>query len=298
MFFRLLMVILIASTILGTTGASVASAHVSNDHDDDEEASCWISASPSDIYEGGSTTLYWGSSNADDAWIEDIGDVPTQGSRVVYNIDENTTFKLTVENEHGTNSCETDVDVDSYGHHYSSKAPGCNIWRENTYGSGVILRWNTTEASSAYLSGVGAVSAYGQYTVYPTYNTTYTLTVYGYSGKTNSCEIEIDHGYGYGPYYPGYTYPQYPQYQQYPQNYFGGYSYANPYLSLTQIPYTGFDFGTVGSAVYFLALALFAISGAYLLAYYQGGVLRFSFAQEVKAAARNQMRSVARLFSK
>ena len=279
-----------AIALLGVLAVVPATASAHAGHDHDEEASCWISASPSHIYEGGSVTLTWGSSNADDAWIEDIGDVGTQGSRILYDIDEDTTFKLVVENEEGTASCETDVDVRTYGGHSgSNKAPGCTIWRQETNGPGVILRWNTTDASSAYLSGVGSVSTFGQYTVYPTYDTTYTLTVYG-NGQSRQCEIEIDRGYG--SYQPGYTYPQYPQ------NYYGGYNYSYPYISLTQIPYTGVDLGVVGTAVYFLALALFAIAGAYLLAYYQGGVLRYSFTQEVKMAARNQMRSVARLFSK
>lgn len=261
----------------------IASAHAGHDHD--EEASCWISASPSHIYEGGSTTLTWGSQNADDAWIEDIGDVGTYGSRIIYGLDEDTTFTLTVENDEGTATCETDVDVRSYGGSTgSNKAPGCTIWRQETNGSAVVLRWNSTDASSAYLSGIGSVSTFGQYTVYPTYDTTYTLTVYG-NGKSESCEIEIDRGYS--TYYPQ-------NYNHYGNQY--GYNYSYPYISLTQIPYTGVDLGVLGTAVYFLALALFAVAGAYLLAYYQGGVLRFSFAQEVKTAARNQMRSVARFF--
>jgi hypothetical protein len=262
-----------------------ASAHAGHDHD--EEASCWISASPSHIYEGGSTTLTWGSQNAEEAWIEDIGNVGTHGSRIIYGIDENTTFELTVENDEGTASCETEVEVRTYGHSGSTKAPGCTIYRQETNGTGVVLRWNSTDASSAYLSGVGSVSTFGQYTVYPTYDTTYTLTVYG-NGKSESCEIEIDRGYS--TYYPN-NYTNY-------GNQYGGYNYGYPYISLTQIPYTGLDLGVAGTAIYFLALAMFAIAGAYLLAYYQGGVLRFSFAQEVQAAARNQARSLTRLFNK
>lgn len=263
-----------------------ASAHAGHDHD--EEASCWISASPSHVYEGGSTTLTWGSQNADEAWIEDIGNVGTHGSRIIYGIDENTTFEMIVENDKGTATCETDVDVRTYGGHTgSNKAPGCTIYRQETNSSAVILRWTSSDASSAYLSGVGSVSTFGQYTVYPTYDTTYTLTVYG-NGKSESCEIEIDRGYGY--YYPQ-NYTNY-------GNQYGGYNYGYPYISLTQIPYTGLDLGVVGTFVYFLALAMFAIAGAYLLAYYNGGILRFSFAQEVQAAARNQARTIRNIFSK
>ena len=269
------------AALVGMTGAnSVASAYENND-----EASCWISASPSHVYEGGSTTLTWGSDNANDAWISDIGDVSVAGSRTIYNLDEDTTFELTVENDEGTASCETHVEVSSYNNYTgSNKAPGCTIYRQNTV-SGTILRWTSTDASSAYLSNVGAVSTSGAYTVYPSYGTTYTLTVSG-NGQSRQCEIEV--GSGYGTYYPT-------QYNQYGYN---NYNYGSPYVSLSQIPYTGLDLGVVGTAVYFLALAMFAIAGGYLLSYYNGGVLRFSFAQEVKAAMRNQARSLTRLFSK
>ncbi|MFZ2555648.1 MAG: hypothetical protein WAZ27_03325 [Minisyncoccia bacterium] len=280
---RFFLALVLIAAVIGMTGASVASAY-----EDDEEASCWISASPSSIYEDGSTTLSWGSSDADSGWISDIGDVPLSGSRVVYDIEENTTFTYTVENDQGTASCSTKVHVRSDTHGYSSsKAPGCNIYRENTaWGSGTVLRWSSTNASSANLSGVGSVSIYGAYTVYPTNRTTYTLTVYG-NGQSRSCELTIGSG--------SYTYPSTPSYGNYGYTYP---QYQQPYVYLSQIPYTGIDLGVVGTAVYFLALMSFAIAGGYLLSYYNGGVMRLSFAQEVKAAARNQARSLARLLGK
>ncbi len=271
---------------------SVVPAFASHTNDDDnDEARCWIDARPSTIYEDGSTTLTWDSHNADDAWIEDIGDVSLSGSRVIYGIDDDTTFTMTVENERGTATCETEVSVRAYHTSTSNKAPGCTIWRENTaWGSGVILRWQSTEATSAHLSGVGAVSTYGAYTVYPTYDTTYTLTVYG-NGQPRQCELEIDRDYSYGSYGSYGTH--------YPQNtptYTPGYSYNYPYVALTQIPYTGLDFGIAGTMLYVAVFALFAIAGAYLLAYYQGGVLRFSFAREVQVAMRNQARTISSFF--
>ena len=42
-----------------------------------------------------------------------------------------------------------------------------------------------------------------------------------------------------------------------------------PKVRLTQIPYTGFDFGPVGNTVYWLGLILFALSASYLLIYSQ-----------------------------
>ncbi|MDB5187700.1 MAG: hypothetical protein JWO50_220 [Candidatus Kaiserbacteria bacterium] len=45
-------------------------------------------------------------------------------------------------------------------------------------------------------------------------------------------------------------------------------------VRLTQIPYTGFDFGPVGNSIYWLALFLFALSAAYLLIYSQSRFFR------------------------
>ena len=43
---------------------------------------------------------------------------------------------------------------------------------------------------------------------------------------------------------------------------------TSPYVALTQIPYTGFDFGPVGNAIYWFALASFAAGATYLVVYY------------------------------
>ena len=274
---------LMAFVLFGSAFPAFASH---NNHDDDE-ATCWISAHPDLVYEGGSVVLTWGSQNADDAWISDIGDVSTSGSRVVY-VDENTTFKLTVENDRGTGSCETDVDVRTYGHTTSYKTPGCSIYREETWDGGAILRWTSSNASSAYLSGVGTVPLWGTQTVATQYKRTFTLTVYG-NGKSQSCEVTVGSGsYGYPNYqYPNYQYQNY-QYPQFNANY--------PYISLTQIPYTGIDFGSAGNALYWAALLAFALAGGYLLVY-QTGVMRLSFVGEVRMAMHNQLRAIRSLLS-
>ena len=51
-----------------------------------------------------------------------------------------------------------------------------------------------------------------------------------------------------------------------------------PYVSLSQIPYTGFDFGPVGNAMYFAALLAVAAAAAYLLIYFLPGRRTFAFA--------------------
>jgi hypothetical protein len=51
---------------------------------------------------------------------------------------------------------------------------------------------------------------------------------------------------------------------------------SSPYVSLSQIPYTGFDFGATGNAIYWMGILMFALSGAYLVIYYRGGAGAFA----------------------
>jgi hypothetical protein len=125
-------------------------------------------------------------------------------------------------------------------------APYCmiNQAQYGSYGynsSGVYLSWTSTNATSAYLSNVGSVNVNGSQTVYPGGSMTYVLTVYGQNGQTAQCQTTV-FGSTYVP--------------------------PAPYVSLTQIPYTGFDFGTFGNAMYWAGLVTFALGAAYLAIYY------------------------------
>ena len=51
-----------------------------------------------------------------------------------------------------------------------------------------------------------------------------------------------------------------------------------PYVALTQIPYTGFDYGPIGNTLYWLGLLSFAVAGAYLVVYYRGGAFSLATA--------------------
>jgi hypothetical protein len=78
------------------------------------------------------------------------------------------------------------------------------------------------------------------------------MTVYGSNGGTATCQT---------------------------QNYYTPAPvYTNPSVSLTQIPYTGFDFGPFGNAMYWLSLLAFAAAGAYLLVYFSGNAMSFATA--------------------
>ena len=154
---------------------------------------------------------------------------------------------------------------------YTSPAPYCTISHTVTSGYGyytggtvAYLSWTSQNATSAFLSNVGSVGVSGSQNVYPSYTSVYTLTVYGANGQTATCATTV-HVNTYVP--PTHILPTYvpPVMQQ-------------PYVALTQIPYTGFDLGSLGNSLYWAALLAFAAAGAYLMVYYRGGALAFATA--------------------
>lgn len=118
----------------------------------------------------------------------------------------------------------------------------CVITASPTYvqnGQAAYLSWTSYGANSAWLSdGIGRVAPTGSLAVRPNVSTNYVLTISGYGG-TRTCSTYVN--------------------------------VSGTYISLSQIPYTGFDFGTFGNAIYWLGLLAFAVSGAYLALYYRGG---------------------------
>jgi hypothetical protein len=127
-----------------------------------------------------------------------------------------------------------------------------------TSGQMTYLTWSSSGATSAWLSdGLGTVPINGSLVVRPNVSTSYTLTVSGYGG-TNTCTTYVTVSGG------------------------------APYVALSQIPYTGFDFGPVGNALYWFSLLAFAGAGAYLLVYFRGGA--FIFANALVSARANVKR--------
>jgi hypothetical protein len=91
-------------------------------------------------------------------------------------------------------------------------------------------------------NGIGAVATNGSLSIHPGSSTAYVLTVYGANGQSASCTTYI------------------------------AVNTAAPYVSLSQIPYTGFDFGPIGNAIYWAGLLSFSLAIAYLAIYYRGGL--------------------------
>ena len=134
-----------------------------------------------------------------------------------------------------------------YPQTYTQQAPFCSITIGQGYQTGMTnLTWSSSGATSAYISpNVGTVNVNGTTNIYSYGNAVYTLTVSG-PGGSYTCRT---------------------------QSYIAPIAPIAPYVSLSQIPYTGFDFGPVGNALYWMGLLAFAVAGAYLAVYYQGGAL-------------------------
>ncbi|QQG37821.1 MAG: hypothetical protein HYS26_04330 [Candidatus Kaiserbacteria bacterium] len=122
---------------------------------------------------------------------------------------------------------------------YPQQGLYCIITTSQSYiqnGQATVLSWTSYGAYSAWLSdGIGNVSPNGSLTVRPNVSTNYVLTVQG-QGGTRTCNVAVN--------------------------------VAGPSVSLSQIPYTGFDAGLLGNAAFYGSLLVFAAAGAYLALYY------------------------------
>lgn len=209
---------------------------------DQSQPICNIYANPSSISEGGNTTLSWSSSNATSASIDALGSVSLNGSQTVYP-GYSRTYVMTVWGSNGqSNTCTTSVNINTQNNLW------CTISVQPQYVSHngtAQLTWSSVGATNAWISDIGSVSTNGSTTVHPNGAKTYTMTISnGYDTETCTTTVNA---------------------------YMGG----TTYVSLTQIPYTGFDFGVMGNAIYWVLLMSGAVAAGYVLTVYRGGVLAF-----------------------
>lgn len=238
-------------TVYGDNGQSAqcqTTVHVDYDNNNYERPSCHIYQAQQNTYwwnSGSSVQLSWDSDNTDHATLSGYGYVPTDGSKTV-SPSYTTTYTLTVWGENGsTEQCSTTVHVNNDYDNHDYDRPSCTIQLSNYSGpnGSARLSWWSSDATNASISGIGSVNTSDSMTVYPDGNRVYTMTVYG-QGGTATCHTSY-----VTPYLPPVI--------------------GAPYISLTQIPYTGFDFGPIGNAMYWLGMIATAMAGAYLVLYYR-----------------------------
>ncbi len=171
--------------------------------------SCTLIATPNNVQYGGSATLTWSSNNAVYASIDNgVGTVGVNGSTVVSNLTFNRTYTLTVQSSNGTTmTCQAPIVVQQ------QVAPSCTLnasQNQIQQGQSVTLNWSSTNAVSGFINpNVGSVGTAGSMQVYPSGNTTYTLTVTGSNGQTITCQapVTVTHVQTQSPYCTIYANP-------------------------------------------------------------------------------------------
>ncbi|MDY0302541.1 MAG: hypothetical protein RBR98_02010, partial [Candidatus Moranbacteria bacterium] len=150
---------------------------------------CSISANPTTINSGGTSTLSWSSANATSASInQNIGSVATGGTKSVKPA-TSTTYTMTVSGAGGTATCSAGVTVN-----IPVPKPTCSISANPTTinsGGTSTLSWSSANATSASINqNIGSVATGGTKSVKPATSTTYTMTVSG-AGGTATCSAGV-----------------------------------------------------------------------------------------------------------
>ncbi len=135
-----------------------------------------FSASPSQIVEGGQSTLSWSCANATSCSIDNgVGSVNTSGSTTINPV-KTASYTLSC-NGGGTTASPAPVDVTVY------PAPICVFSGSPSTivpPQASTLSWSCTKANSCSIdNGIGPVSTSGSVSVKPAQSTTYTLTCVG-----------------------------------------------------------------------------------------------------------------------
>ncbi len=145
--------------------------------------SCTLSANPTVIDKGSSSTLTWTSTNATSAVIDHgVGSVtPVGGGSTSVSPTATTYYTMTVYGPDGTATCHANVEVRDVNPTCSLQANPGTI---NPGGSSTLTWTSTNGVSAAITPTPGSVPLNGSTSVSPASTTTYTLTVTGAPGTT------------------------------------------------------------------------------------------------------------------
>lgn len=157
-----------------------------------KKPTCRASASPTSLpYGGGNVNLSWSSQNATSATASGYGTVGTSGNKTVF-VSQTRTFSVTVTGPGGSATCSGTVTVAPKPQDPAPQKPVCTSSaspRNLPAGGGnVNFSWNTQNATSASVSGIGPVALNGSASRNITQTTTYTLTATGPGGSVQCSE--------------------------------------------------------------------------------------------------------------
>lgn len=223
---------------------------------------CTLTATPSTVSAGDASALSWTTTNALSASIDHgVGAVtPVISGATAVSVSNTVTYTMTVVSPFGpTNTCQTTITVTTPG-------PACTITVSRSSintGQSVTVSWTSVNATSGSITGgVGSVSPVsgGSIDLFPPSDTTYVGTFTGPNG-TVSCQktVTVTPGGCTGNCGGGLNPPNVVLYKQ-PSN------QPLAFISLSQIPYTGFDAGPALTILFWLAIGLFSALIAYVVA--------------------------------
>ena len=132
-----------------------------------------ITAEPENIYFGDRITLSWTSTNADTVTIDNgVGEVSATG-RIEVITDQTTTYTIIATGPGGTATDQVTVTVNYVTPEVSLTATPTST----RLGGNILLKWTSTNATNCKIEpDIGHVALEGGKRVYPTQDTTYTIT--------------------------------------------------------------------------------------------------------------------------
>lgn len=225
-----------------------------------------FSASDTSVRRGTDITLNWGwNSRVTSASIDQgIGAVTNNGSRSV-NISDDITYTITISDASSTKSCPVSIDVESGGGGGGgSSSPRCELEiskKKIKSGEEIELTWETSRATRVviednhrkelldtdeYSSSRRDDFYDGDMKLKPTKDTTYTLTA-SRGSRERTCKVSVD-----------VTGDAVTVTETRNQPLIAG-------ISLTEVPYTGFEAGPLLTTIFYTLLTLWALFVAYLL---------------------------------
>ncbi len=230
--------------------------NVDEDTNNNDDVSCdAFTVSDSRVEEGDEVTLKWRTTGADDVDINNgVGDVDEDGSEEV-TVKRDTTFTLTARNGSDTDTCRVTVNVEE-DNSSSDTAPRCSLHISDTKitaNQKVTLSWDNTRTDRIILkdsTGHEILDSRDDrdvdedkdsVVVHPTRSTDYTLTVYNGS-KKKTCTVGAD--------IEGVVVTS---------------VRSQDGISLTKVPYTGFEAGPLLTFIFYGAIVLWGMVIAYAL---------------------------------
>ena len=143
---------------------------------------------------GGNVVLSWKTTDANSVSISGVGSVANTGSITVF-VNSNRTFTLTAVGAGGNDTCTVSIKVATKPVEKPAKCEYLNASRTTVPhdGGNVTLSWNTTNANSVSISGVGNVANSGSVNVFVNSTRTFTLTAVGTDGN-DTCTVTVTTG--------------------------------------------------------------------------------------------------------